>query len=397
MSIYRRFNFVFLAVALFSVLSFGLFNVAIDPYGVINSPTFPGVNRLKPEQDKNNSLFKPIEVIRLKPTTVLIGSSTAVLGLDPKHPALLHNPTAYNLGIAGANMYQVKAYLQHALTNQPRLKQVVISLDFYMFNGFKINDPKIKENSLGKTSTTLEDLLAVTLSLKALDSSKVTIIDNLTEPDITPYYSNGMRNNKKIKQNFQNIPMKEQFKMMINNYLSNPSYYSHYHFSQELLNDFKTTVNLCKQHNIDLKIFLSPVHAAQLEAIRVAGIWSIFEQGKREISKVMPVWDFSDYNSITTEPISNDMKNFFESVHYRKEVGDLILNRMFHYQEETVPDDFGILLTAGNSESHLEKIRADREVWAKKNPEVVKLVQDLKRKIEEKAQNELKPVIIEDR
>jgi hypothetical protein len=148
MSIYRRFNFVFLAVALFSVLSFGLFNVAIDPYGVINSPTFPGVNRLKPEQDKNNSLFKPIEVIRLKPTTVLIGSSTAVLGLDPKHPALLHNPTAYNLGIAGANMYQVKAYLQHALTNQPRLKQVVISLDFYMFNDFKINDSKLKGTTL---------------------------------------------------------------------------------------------------------------------------------------------------------------------------------------------------------------------------------------------------------
>jgi hypothetical protein len=396
MSIYRRFNFVFLAVALFSVLSLGLFNVAIDPYGVINSPTFPGVNRLKPEQDKNNSLFKPIEVIRIKPTTVLIGSSTAVLGLDPKHPALLHNPTAYNLGIAGANMYQVKAYLQHALTNQPRLKQVVISLDFYMFNDFSGDSSKIIENRLGKTSIPLEDLLSVTFSLKAFEASKLTLVSNLTEPDITPYYLNGMRN-KKIEPDFQKISMKEKFKIMIDNYLSNPSYYSNYHFSNEFLNDFKTTVNLGKQHNIDLKVFLSPVHAAQLEAIRVAGIWSIFEQWKREISKVTPVWDFSDYNSITTEPISNDMKNFFESVHYRKEVGDLILNRMFHYHEETVPDDFGILLTAGNSESHLKKIRADREVWAKKNPDVVKLVQDLKRKIEEKAQNDLKPVIIEDR
>jgi len=191
---------------------------------------------------------------------------------------------------------------------------------------------------------------------------------------------------------------------MFNDFRVNPSkifenrcYYSNYHFSNEFLNNFKTTVNLCKQHNINLKVFLSPVHAAQLEAIRVAGIWSIFEQWKREVSKVTPVWDFSDYNSITTEPINNDMKNFFESVHYRKEVGDLILNRMFPYREKTVPDDFGILLTAGNSESHLEKIRADREVWAKKNPDLVKLVQDLKRKLEEKAQNDLKPVIIEDR
>jgi hypothetical protein len=38
----------------------------------------------------------------------------------------------------------------------------------------------------------------------------------------------------------------------------------------------------------------------------------------------------------------------------------------------------------------LGKIRADRKVWAKNNPDVVKLVQDIKREVEEKKSNNIK-------
>jgi hypothetical protein len=57
---------------------------------------------------------------------------------------------------------------------------------------------------------------------------------------------------------------------------------------------------------------------------------------------------------------------------------------MFHYHEETVPSDFGVLITPNNIESHLAKIRSDREVWAKNHPDEVKLVEDIKRNLEEK-------------
>jgi hypothetical protein len=53
----------------------------------------------------------------------------------------------------------------------------------------------------------------------------------------------------------------------------------------------------------------------------------------------------------------------------------LVLNRLFDYQSGTVPDDFGILITSDNIESHLAQIRSQREVWAAQNPEVVEMVQ----------------------
>lgn len=134
----------------------------------------------------------------------------------------------------------------------------------------------------------------------------------------------------------------------------------------------------CKQHDITLKVFISPSHATQWEAIRATGHWHTFEQWKREVAKITPVWDFSGYNSITTEPISNTMKNYGDNSHYTKEVGDLVLNRILSFKEETVSSDFGVLLTPETIESHLKQIRYDREVWARKHPDEVKLVEDIK-------------------
>ena len=59
-------------------------------------------------------------------------------------------------------------------------------------------------------------------------------------------------------------------------------------------------------------------------------------------------------------------------------MGDLVINRIFQYGEETQPRDFGVLLRPENIEPQLTKIRRDRELWAKNNPDTVQqLVKDL--------------------
>ena len=378
---YRKFNLLLLTTALFPVLSIGAFNVLIDPYGVIYSPAFPGLNWLKPEQDKHNKLFKTIDIIRFKPTTILIGSSRAVMGLDPNHPGLADRQNAYNLGIPGMHMRELSQYLRHALDNQPKIKQVVIGLDFFMFNGNVSKNKAQPDETLGKTSIPIQSLINVIFSWETLESSQITVASNQKGLNLIPYYSKGMRNNEpKINPHLNEplVPIKARFKIDISNYLNNTAFYKNYRLDSSLLQEYKELVELCNQKNIELKIFISPESAAQLEAIRAAGLWSGFEQWKREVSQITPVWDFSSYNSITTEPITNEMKYFVDGTHYRKEVGDLILNRILNYNPKIVKNDFGILITPKNIESHLDKIRTEREVWSKKHPDVVKWVQGLK-------------------
>ena len=151
-----------------------------------------------------------------------------------------------------------------------------------------------------------------------------------------------------------------RFKRWLTNFLSHEGFYGKYALSQSRLANFQAIIDKYKQHNIEVKVFISPTHATQYEAIHVAGLWPIFEQWKREVTNIVPVWDFYGYNSVTTESIDDRMNNYINNSHYSPVVGELILNSLLLYQNEKVPNDFGVLLTQENIELHLAKICADR-------------------------------------
>jgi hypothetical protein len=173
---------------------------------------------------------------------------------------------------------------------------------------------------------------------------------------------------------------KSNFQYSISLYLNT---YHQYKLSDKYLNYFQKIVNICREKNIKLTVFISPAHATQWETIKAVGKWQTFENWKRKVVQVTPVWDFSGYNTITTEEINDVMENYPDSSHYTKPVGDLILNRILGYKENEVPKDFGVLINKENIESHLAKIRTDREEWVKNRPDDSELVESLHRKFVE--------------
>jgi len=373
--IYHRFNLTFLAVTLPGLLGFGTFNVLVDPIGIFNSPKIASFNELKPEIYSNVRLFKALGVSRKQPKNIILGSSRSDIGLDPDHPSLASD-SAYNLALVGPNMYEVRRYFEHALANQPELKTVVLGIDFFMFNENWHNSPDFDESRLGRKSPKIQDLINASLSIDALELSKETVGASLESDAYYLYKSNGLRY---VYGNKPDEPLKVKFEKMLTEFLRGERSYPSYRLSQSFLDDFRQLVETCREKNIELKVLISPIHVTQLEAINTAGVWSEFEDWKREVVKITPVWDFSGYNSITTEPISNQMENYWDSSHYRKEVGDLILNRLFEVNEEVVPEDFGTLLTTNNIESELEKTSAERVAWENNDPDLLKFVRALQR------------------
>ncbi|MDY7003050.1 MAG: hypothetical protein SWX82_03505 [Cyanobacteriota bacterium] len=374
---YHRYNWLFLLSALLPVVAVGIFNIVVDPYDVFNTPNFLGINHSKPRKDNSDRLYKVADIIRIKPVTILIGSSRTKQGLDPNHPALKNEQPAYNLALNGINAYELRRYLEHAIANQKDLDLVILGSDFFMFNSLLENRAGFSEERLEKQHISLKDIINTAFSVDALSASKETIIDSKKTPQddvvsgedgFMPYLNPDPETTQWRFRNGINV-------------------YYNFHAKYELstpLNELKKIVDLCQQNNIKLVLFISPSHATQWEAIRATDEWSTFEEWKREVVKITPVFDFSGYNSITTEPIHNDMENYRDNSHYTKKIGDLILNRILSYKEEEVPEDFGILINSENIESHLVKIRQDREVWAKNHPDEVKLVKETKQKFDEK-------------
>lgn len=370
MNPHHQFLCAFLGLIAVNSFTVASFNALVDPYAVM-AQSVSKINELKPESSNNARRFKSINVIRIKPKTVFLGTSRTDIGLDPDHPALSNTPV-YNLSIPAGDMYESMRYFQHALVNQPDLKQVVIGIDLVAFET-RANVGKLDSEQAARLGTTqyMPHLPSLLFSTNTFTSSLSTLAANLSQKPVNEHY---LSNGRLIRSNPPNMPVEEIFGFHLKSAYFN-GWYKNFQISPQQMEAFRTIVETCNQKGIDLKVFISPAHVTQWEAIQTADLWSTFEDWKREIVEITPVWDFSGYNSITTEPLTEEMQNYLESSHYVKEIGDLVLNRLFDDQVESVPNDFGTLITADNVESHLAKIRADRNKWARQNSDVVQLVQ----------------------
>lgn len=376
---YQRYILTFAVTALIAGFAVGLVNVLIDPYGLFKIPTFKGINKEKPVKFKQDLLIKAAEVVRKKPDIIYLGGSRAQWGLSPSHPAL--SGKVYNLGLQGINMYEARRYFEHALVNQPKMKQVIIDLDESMFSEFVENRPDYRESRLSKRHIALSDLRDIVFSLDTLGISKDTFAANYKTPNRLS--EEGMRVKPRVFVNGAlaldpHAPASpeaaKRFKTGLKRRMNADdadNRYAQFRLSSEQLANLKMIVETAHQRGIDVKILISPEHATLHYAVNTR-FGPELETWKRELSKIAPVWDFSGYNSITTEPITNQMEYYLDSSHFSQKTGGLILNRILSYQPETVPQDFGVLVTPENVDSHLANLRTQRQSWERKNPDLVR-------------------------
>jgi hypothetical protein len=376
MNNYRQFFFMLLGLTAINSLGIAALNSFVDPYNVVGSPALTKINDPKPNSSKDTRRFKAINISRIRPKAIFLGTSRTDIGLDPNHPALAPHQPAYNLAIPAGDMYEAMRYFQYALANQPELEQVVIGLDLVAFEDYAhLGQYSPEQEQRWATTRYVEHLPSLLFSTDTFSSSIHTVLYNLRSIPANEHY---LENGKLIRHNPSHLSTLEIFESHLKTAYFN-NWYKDYRTAPKQLEAFRTIVDTCRERGIDLKVFISPAHVTQWEAIRAANLWTAFEDWKREIVKITPVWDFSGYNSITSEPLSEQMQNYLESSHYVEAIGDLVLNRLFNHQAEVVPQDFGVWLTPDTVEPHLAKIRAERAAWAKQNADTAELVQQWSR------------------
>lgn len=88
----------------------------------------------------------------------------------------------------------------------------------------------------------------------------------------------------------------------------------------------------------------------------------------RGLASVTDFWDFTGYNSL-----SYDARNFYDKMHYRNFLGDLMIKKMF--DEEDIPvSDFGYLTTSENVETRLASMLSRRITFDETAPIQVPIV-----------------------
>ena len=377
----ERFLLYWLLMLLALVVSVSSFDIIVDPYHVFDMPLLKGFNFHKTAAYGQEWLYKFYEVNRIKPKTILLGSSRVAEGMDTHSSSWPPDKMPlYNLGLEAGMPYASFRYLQ-SLMSKHAPESVVVGLDFEYF----LNTLESQHTAVGDFESRLDvnadgsqnanarrqhalDFLQFALSYDALLDSFATVVGNLrgdpadgvggNEPD-EGFLRDSMESGT--------FPIMEWINVITVRRLDGAR-------NQFAMADLQQLLDLCESHGTQVTLYIHPMPADTLEIIDFLGYWPMFEDWKRELlglvskyprrktgSQVV-LWDFSDYDVYSTEAVRPDgqvLHWFWDSWHYTRALGDLIVKRMFG----TSAIQFGTPLTRENIEPHLAKIRERRQEY----------------------------------
>lgn len=364
------------AVLVISVI--GVFNFIIDPYGFYRVVDIDGFNQQKEGVRTKIRYVKALELPLRKPKTLIMGSSRVHDGMNPQHPLLQASEylPVYNLGIDMDRVHESLQYLKHALLHT-EVKRVILGLDFFMFNAAQKVNFNFDPGLVGRKINPADYISTSLLSKDAFVDSMKTIKASYTQQQRKEFLSNGYRPGNFVFYKIKNYSKLHNYTnwVFLSSIPQQTKYYVEMTLDDGVFEDFEQILRICKQQNIDLRLYMSPAHAhLDGEGVMAAGKWEMMEEWKRRVVTIagryrVPLWDFSGYNSVTTESVKTPMKYYWDSSHFTEFTSDWILKRIFNgsVTGDEIPSDFGIRLSSKNIESHLITIRQDRESYMEKN------------------------------
>ena len=359
-----------LSLTLLMVGTVAAINYVVDPCGIYHAGKSWDWTRSRPEILELAFINKAHAVEQAQADILLLGNSRVAQGLDPRSAAL--PARAYNLGIPGSGMVEQWRYLQHAGAAH-RLTTVVLGLDIENFGADRKNKPMFSDDRL----------------LVQADGTPTAFLPHLFA-DIGPTLFSWST----LKFSYQTLraPRALDLKFPEGFEENAPKIFEHMDLASSVLaankmwvagaeiGDFRgkdgrapqmdafgNIVAYCNQHHLRLLIFVQPLHAALMD--KLTDDWPRYEDWMRTLaaqSTTAELWDFTGYNSISTEAFplptdkTNGMRFYWEGSHYRKIVGDLVLERLF---AGTGPANFGQRVTSANVDQDLARLQAEKQAW----------------------------------
>jgi hypothetical protein len=412
-----RFTFIAMATAAVVCGSIILCNLKADPYGFYGW-TASGANGAKPAIYRRVRLAKAYDLRRIKPLAIVLGTSRSHVGLRMTHPGWgVPHEARYNSAFDGATTKEMYAYLLHAQAIRP-LRQVVLGLDTWQLNQFPAGSrPDFDPTLLFEPGRPLRNAGVYAADLGVLisvDTTRASFMqaESGNYQQLQWLAADGQRLGarffREVETNFSAAPgayFRDVDRKEIGYMLDTGSVQitSQSKFGPDTSQPMLTSldyvakiVRFCREQRIDLRIFLTPAHAHQLEILAEMGGWSRLEQGKRYLVQLLaddaarhfaqafPLYDFSGYSSVTTEPVPSpterrEMKFYWDSSHFKERVGDWVLDRVFAINAEggTPPPDFGVRLIPANLDAELARGRMDQKVYRQGHSDDVALIESL--------------------
>ncbi len=343
-----------------------LFNLLIDPYDLIKSPTWDGINLRKTRTVNTEVFSKLLAVEKQKPQWVVLGNSREAFGIPMTDPAWKEGQRRYNMAFNGASITEIESVANY-IFRAPETQHVLLGIDIFMFNAFySQNQPgNLRLTSLNhmldiKDSYKPEvDLLlpSILLSIQATKDAWLTIQEQSST--IRYLSSQGEWQGSDMhhpRQRYGRI-FREIEQQFLPHFWMPPPYNTFALRSKgsDPLRSFQSILELAHQNNIQLVLAIGPMHARTVALMEISGMDQAFRDWQRMLVEInenvaatlkkpaFPLFDYSSVQSDSIEAVPNiqarqAMRGFFDANHYRPVLGSSILKRWLHNQPGTLDE-----------------------------------------------------------
>jgi len=346
-------------------------NLFVDPWSLGFAT---GLDRLTQHRDHGSRTAKAAIPWRLGCETLLIGTSRTETGFSSA--GLLADRNATNLALSATNVVELEFVLDHALEScAPSL--VVLEGSFLMFGAARTTNHDFRQSPFNPELGAMEFWTSSVLSWRAFRQS-LDVISKFAKGEASGVDSRGFTA-KRVR-----TTSREAMHRVLTLFFTNPETYYQFELSPERIALFESMLDKIRARNVRAVVFIPPVHALQLEALRVAGLWEAFERWKVSMTSVgertgAVIYDFADYSPLLTEAVSESrdsaMEWFFESSHFRPALGEKVLARIMVNQAD--PELPGTRLTTTSLARHLDAIRERRQLYALNNEAEIEWVEEV--------------------
>ncbi len=350
-----------------------VFCLAMDPFRVFGLVERPILAADSPFL----RIGKPYEVRRIKPDALVLGTSRA-LALTADLPQW-NGARAYNLALHGADMYELLRNFQHAVHVAPP-RTLVVGLDLFNFNMAKAGESNFDERRFSVDADGRPQTYPFWEIFPSLLSSDA-LAESWGELCADQGWNWCLKPTRRSDRVFKLPGTLGQRVAFLEN---EADYRFHLYFtaqhpdfvlaqsSDPPFDHLHGVLALARKKGVDAYFYISPVHARQLELIRALGLWGRFETWKRRLvdlfrreamdsgARAYPLWDFSGYDSLTTEAVptlgegARKMHWYRESSHFTKAMAGRLLGVML---QSRTTEGQGRLIDADNIGRHLSALR----------------------------------------
>ena len=367
-----------------------------DPYGILGSPRYQGVNSLKPFLFENSRLAKPRIVERINPQALILGASTSEAGYDPDILEAQGYTSAYNFGIGGGEVYEVFRNYQHVFAvSDPEL--IIVGLDFMMWVGERpprrssferflaVNAENQRQDNWKNNWSWLLDPRRLNNGLMTLHFQDASYISSYNFPRHW-LRDNGQRQHDshlRIVDQFGNYlePFKRQMKEKVRVFtkLDKTDYLGMQPNGGSYLDLLKQMINLAKEKNVRVIFNYPACHISALEIYRKSGVLDMFWAYKLHLAsyiKSMSVdadvslFDFCVYDPLLSEPVfsrvdqTKPVVTFSDAFHFTDHLGDIAMEYMLGLRSSST--GFGVdLISQSDNKNYVLKQEQAYDVVSK--------------------------------